>query len=73
MHTSATGKWGQNGEEQAALHRVRTRPECPEGNQRELTRDSNLNCGRAKKREKINLQKAQTEDTASQFSEQRKD
>ena len=29
----------------AALLRVRTRPECPEGNLRELTRDSNLDCG----------------------------
>ena len=28
---------GQNGEEWAALLRARTRPECPEGNQRELT------------------------------------
>ena len=29
----------------AALLRVKTGPECPEGNLRELTRDSNLNCG----------------------------
>ena len=28
---------GRNGEEQVALLRVRTGPECPEGNQRELT------------------------------------
>ena len=34
---SATSKWGQRGEEQAALLRVRTGPECPEGNWRELT------------------------------------
>ena len=34
---SATSKWGWNGEEQAALLRVRTRPECPEGNWRELS------------------------------------
>ena len=27
---------GANGEEQAALLRVRTGPECPEGNRREL-------------------------------------
>ena len=33
---SATSKWGRNGEEQAALLRVRTRPEFPEGNRREL-------------------------------------
>ena len=35
--TSATSKWGQNREEWEALLRVRTRPECPEGNWRELT------------------------------------
>ena len=34
---SATRKWGLNGEQQAALLRVRTGPECPEGNRRELT------------------------------------
>ena len=34
---SATSKWGQNGEEWAALLRVRIGPECPEGNRRELT------------------------------------
>ena len=34
---SATSKWGLNGEELAALLRVRTRPECPEGNWREIT------------------------------------
>ena len=34
--TSATSKQGLNREVQAALLRVRTRPECPEGNLREL-------------------------------------
>ena len=34
--SSATSKWGLNGEERAALLRVRTRPECPDGNQKEL-------------------------------------
>ena len=34
---SATSKWGPGREAQAALLRVRTRPECPEGNVRELT------------------------------------
>ena len=34
---SATGKRGLGGEAGAALLRVRTRPECPEGNLRELT------------------------------------
>ena len=42
---------GVMGEERVALLRVRTGPECPEGNQGELTRDSNLNCGRARERE----------------------
>ena len=35
---STTSKWGLNAEEQAALLRVRTGSECPEGNRRELTR-----------------------------------
>ena len=34
---SATSTWGLNGEEWATLLRVRTRPECPEGNLRALT------------------------------------
>ena len=33
---SATSKWGLNGEDRAVLFRVRTRPEHPEGNLREL-------------------------------------
>ena len=45
MLTSATSKWGLDREAQAALLRVRTGPECPEGNLRELTRDSNPDCG----------------------------
>ena len=36
MLASTTSKRGLNREEQAALLRVRTRPECPEGNLREL-------------------------------------
>jgi len=35
--TSATSKWGLGREAQAALLRVRTQPECPKGNLRELT------------------------------------
>ena len=42
---SATSKWGLDREAKAALLRVRTRPECPKGNLRELTRDSNPDCG----------------------------
>ena len=49
---SATSKLGLNREARAALLRVRTRPECPEGNLRELTGDSNQNCGIARKRER---------------------
>ena len=33
----ANGKWGLGREAQAALLRVRTGPECPEGHLRELT------------------------------------
>jgi len=49
---SVTSKWGLNREAWAALHRVRTRPECPEGNVRELTWFRNPNCGIAKERKK---------------------
>ena len=48
---STTSKLGLNREARAALLRVRTRPECPEGNLRELTWDSNPNCGIARERE----------------------
>ena len=41
----ATSKLGLGREAQAALFRVRTWPECPEGNLRELTWDSKPNCG----------------------------
>ena len=34
---SPTSKRGRDREEQAALLRIRTGPECPEGNRRELT------------------------------------
>ena len=37
---SATSKWGLDREAGATLLRVRTSPECPKGNLRELTRDS---------------------------------
>ena len=42
---SATSKWGLGREVQAALLRVRTGPECPEGNLKELTWDSKPDCG----------------------------
>ena len=65
MIASATSKWGLNREEQATVLRVRTRPECPEGNRRELMWDSNLNCGIARERERINRWKAPTEHTVT--------
>ena len=45
MPASATSKRGLGREAWAALLRVRTRPECPEGNPRELTWASNPDCG----------------------------
>ena len=42
---SPTSKQGLDREAQAALLRLRTGPECPEGNLRELAWDSNPNCG----------------------------
>ena len=41
----ATSKPGLGREARAALLRVRTGPECPEGNLRELTRNTNPECG----------------------------
>ena len=45
MPASTTSKRELGREAWAALLRVRTRPECPKGNLRELTRDSNPDCG----------------------------
>ena len=45
MFASATSKQGLDREMLAALLRVRTGCECPKGNLRELTRDSNPDCG----------------------------
>ena len=42
--TFATSKPGLGREAWAALLRVRTRPECPEGNLRELIWDSKPDC-----------------------------
>ena len=57
--------------------RVRTRPECREDNLRELTRESNPNCGAAREREKKSRarertfpQKALTQGTAGPLAEQ---
>ena len=50
---SATSKRGLGREAQAALLRVRTGPECPEGNLRELTRDNKPDCEIATKRKAL--------------------
>ena len=54
---STTSKWGLNWEVQAALLRVRTGPECPEDNLRELRSGSTPNCGMAREREKKKKEK----------------
>ena len=41
----ATSKWGLEREVRASLLRVRTRPQCPEGNLSELTWASKPDCG----------------------------
>ena len=65
-----TSKWGRNGEERGALLRVRTGPECPEGNRRELLWDSSLNCGIAKERENVNRSKHTASHSQNKGSEQ---
>ena len=42
--TSITSKWGLNREARAAVLWVRTGPEYPKDNLRELVRDSNPDC-----------------------------
>ena len=49
----ATSKWGLGRAAQAALLKVRTGPECPEGNLRELNRASNPDCGIATTRKAL--------------------
>ena len=49
----ATRKWGLGRETRAALLRVRTGPECPEGNLRELTWGSKPDCGIATRRKAL--------------------
>ena len=65
MPASTTSKRGLGREAQAALLRVRTGPECPEGNLRELTWASKPDCGIA------TMRKALTLDTTRPASEQR--
>ena len=45
MPAPPTSKQGLGREAWAALLRVRTRPECTEGNLRELTSDGKSDCG----------------------------
>ena len=52
MLVSATRKQGMNRKARAALFQVRTGPQCPEENLRELTLDSNPNHGVARVRER---------------------
>ena len=49
----ATSKQGLGTEARAALLRVRTGPECPEGNLRELTWASKPDCGIATTRKAL--------------------
>ena len=53
MPASATSNRGLGREAQAALLRVRTQPEWPESNLRELTWDSKADCGIATKRKAL--------------------
>ena len=57
---SPSSKRGRDKEEHAALLKVRTGPECPEGSLRELAWDSNPDCG------KLIWEKVLTEDTSRQ-------
>ena len=57
MLASSSSKQGLNREAWAALLRVRTGPECPEDNLRELRSDSTPNCGMAREREKKKKEK----------------
>ena len=43
MLAFTSSMWGLNREAHAAFFRVKTRLECPEGNMRELMRDTNSN------------------------------
>ena len=56
--SSATSKWGLGREAQVALLRVMARPECPEGNLRELTWASKPDCGIATTRKALRHRQA---------------
>ena len=50
---STTSKWGLGREARAALLRVRTGPDCPQGNLRERTWASKPDCGIATSRKAL--------------------
>ena len=50
---STASKWGLGRETWAALLRVRTGPECPKGNLKELTWASKTDCGTATTRKAL--------------------
>ena len=53
MPAPATSKQGMGREAWAALLRVKTGPECPKGNLRELTWARKADCGRATTRKAL--------------------
>ena len=61
MPASTTSKRELGREAWAALLRVRTRPECPEGNLRELTWASKPDCGIATTRKALRHRQARAE------------
>ena len=65
--TPATSKQGLGREARAALLRVRIRPECPEGNQRELIWASKPDCGIATTRKALRHHQARAQNTTSRL------
>ena len=61
MASPATGKWGLGREARAAVLRVRTGPECPEGDLRELTWASKPDCGIATTRKALRHREAHSQ------------
>ena len=61
MLRSASSEWGLGREVKAALLRVRIGPECPEGNQSELTCASKPDCGIATTRKALRHHQARAQ------------
>ena len=57
----ATSKWGLGKEARTPLLRVRTGPECPEGNLRKLTWASKPDCGIATTRKALRHRQARSQ------------